>query len=189
MLRTEKDVCMAIEADPQMMAVLHAVKQLQLPDSWVAAGFVRGKVWDLQHGYTTKTELPDVDVVYFDAECVAEAIEKVMEHKLREWLPDVPWSVKNQARMHLVNGFSPYHSTEDAIAHYPETATALAVRLDERNRVELLAPLGIDDAIQLKLRPTPSYWETGEQYKRFKQRLTRKNWRKKWPNVEEIIVE
>lgn len=63
---TKKDILKLIEKDPWMMKVLDTVQQLNLPDWWIGAGFVRSKVWDYLHGYTVRTHLPDIDVIYFE---------------------------------------------------------------------------------------------------------------------------
>jgi len=49
-MQSEADILALIRDDPWMMAVLQAVRQQQLPDCWVGAGFVRRKVWDTLHG-------------------------------------------------------------------------------------------------------------------------------------------
>ena len=49
-----------------MMDVLRVVRQHQLPDSWVGAGFVRRKVWDNLHGFEEPTPLNDIDVLFFN---------------------------------------------------------------------------------------------------------------------------
>ncbi|MRE47150.1 hypothetical protein GII66_24395, partial [Escherichia coli] len=49
-----------------------------------------------------------------------------LEDRLRQQLPSLDWSVKNQARMHQRNGDYPYTSTRNALLHWPETATAIA---------------------------------------------------------------
>ena len=60
-----------------------------------------------------------------------------MRKPLRSYLPTIPWSVKNQARMHIANNIPPYSSAVDAISKFPETATALGVKLDDENNVEI----------------------------------------------------
>lgn len=73
-----------------------------------------------------------------------DAWMKQLEQKLKGMNPDIPWSVKNEARMHIVNNIPPYTSSVDAISKFPETATALGLALDERNDVVLAAPCGIE---------------------------------------------
>lgn len=182
-LTCEEDIIRLISADRWMMDIIHTAKSLELPDWWVCAGFVRTKIWDALHGYTERTPLPDVDVVYFDASMTDEAVEKDLEAKLRRIAPDVPWSVKNEARMHKINDFAPYSSSVDAISKFPETVTALGVTLDANNRLVLTAPCGIEDVLHMHVKPTPSFREHPELISVYNRRITQKNWKAKWPKV------
>ena len=122
MIQTEKDIVNLVKNDPSMMRILEVAKTLNLPDWWICAGFVRSKVWDTLHEYPKRTDLPDIDVVYYDPFNIDEQFEKQMESTLKNIAPEEPWSVKNQARMHILNGESPYRSTIDAVARFPETS-------------------------------------------------------------------
>ena len=183
-IKTDRDICRIIEQDTWMMGILRDVRWLGLPDSWVCAGFVRAKVWDVLHGYEHRSFLPDVDVIYYDNRDVREETEKVLESKLRQMSPKVPWSVKNQARMHIVDDAPPYSSSFDAIANFPETATALAVRLTEADTVELVAPWGVDDLIHLVVRPTPGF-DGADAFKSsiYARRVATKGWQTTWPRL------
>ncbi|GAA0343498.1 nucleotidyltransferase family protein [Bacillus carboniphilus] len=183
-MKTKEDIIELIETDIGMMDILRAAKTLNLPDWWICAGFVRSKIWDHLHGYTERTSTPDVDVIYFDQNSMEESVEKGLEEKLREILPKVPWSVKNEARMHVVNNILPYTSSVDAISKFPETATALGVKLDEQDRVNLTAPCGIEDVLQLKLKPTPYFSKTEELAAIYEERVVKKNWKSKWHKIE-----
>ncbi|CAH7108283.1 hypothetical protein VCHA54P496_10681 [Vibrio chagasii] len=55
-----------IEQDPLRTKILECVAQLDLPQCYVAAGFVRNLVWDHLHGFDNPTPLNDIDVIYFD---------------------------------------------------------------------------------------------------------------------------
>ncbi|MEK5520497.1 MULTISPECIES: nucleotidyltransferase family protein [Heyndrickxia] len=183
MLKTESDIIRIIQEDAWMMAILHAAKTLDLPDWWVCAGFVRSKIWDTLHRFSERTPLADVDVIYFDPSFVDECVEKMLEDKLREILPNVPWSVKNEARMHLVNNIPPYTSSVDAISKFPETATALGVKLNEHDDVILTAPCGIGDVLAMVVKPTPYFSENEERKKVFETRVIEKNWGAVWNKV------
>jgi uncharacterized protein len=100
-LRTATDVAAFIVADPWRRTVLEAVRRQRLPDWAVGAGFIRSAVWDALHGYAEPTPLPDVDVLFFDGSDVSHARETAIEKALDEALPNISWSAKNQARMHL----------------------------------------------------------------------------------------
>lgn len=51
--------------DPVRCRLLLVLAGLQLPDAWLAAGFVRNLVWDRLHGYPEPTPLADLDVIHF----------------------------------------------------------------------------------------------------------------------------
>ncbi|TCM91089.1 hypothetical protein EV294_109166 [Paenibacillus sp. BK033] len=183
-LENERDIIELVLEDEWMMKVLHAAGALNLPDWWVCAGFVRSKVWDCLHGYTERFVLPDVDLIYYDPSQTDEAAEKVLEQKLKDLMPDVPWSVKNEARMHLVNDIEPYASAVDAMSKFPETVTALGLSLDEQNGVVLSAPHGIRDLLDLVVRPTPHFKQSPTLMPIYEKRLLQKNWKSRWNQVE-----
>ncbi|EWG13054.1 nucleotidyltransferase family protein [Cytobacillus firmus] len=185
-IKTEEDIVKLVTQDKWMMDILSAAKSLNLPDWWVCAGFVRAKVWDTLHGFRNRTHLPDVDVVYFNKSDLREETEKELESKLKSLLPQVPWSVKNEARMHLLNDLPPYTSSVDAISKFPETATALGLKLDDKCNVILTAPWGIEDLLSFKINPTPLFAEDSMLFEVFLQRVEKKNWKSIWPMLEEI---
>ncbi|MBJ8074116.1 nucleotidyltransferase family protein [Bacillus cereus group sp. N12] len=182
-IQTEQDVIRLIENDKWMMDVLHIAKSLELPDWWICAGFVRSKLWDTLHNYEVRTATPDVDVIYFDPLHKDETYEQSVEKTLTNMDASIPWSVKNQARMHVVNNMPPYSSSVDAISKFPETATALGVTLDEKNNVILTAPCGIKDVLSLQVRATAHFLESTGRIHMYKNRVIKKNWQSKWPNI------
>ncbi|EMI9086238.1 MULTISPECIES: nucleotidyltransferase family protein [Bacillus] len=182
-IQTEQDIVRLIENDEWMMNVLQMAKSLELPDWWICAGFVRSKIWDTLHNYEARTAMPDVDVIYYDSLHKDEIYEQSLETKLINIDATIPWSVKNQARMHVVNNMPPYSSSVDAISKFPETATALGVTLDELNNVILTAPCGIEDVLSLQVKPTAHFLESKERIHMYKNRVNKKNWQDKWPNI------
>ncbi len=181
-MKTEGDIIRLIEEDSWMMEVIHAAATLHLPDWWVCAGFVRAKIWDTLHQFNRRTPLSDIDVIFFDPEHPEEAYEKQLEQQLSLVLPGLPWSVKNQARMHLINGLPPYTSSVDAMANFPETATAIGVKINELGDMVLSAPHGIEDLLNLEVKPTPKFLDK-ELLKVFDQRMENKAWKQNWSNV------
>ena len=172
-----------IAADPWMMAVLKAAAGMGLPDCWLGAGFVRAKVWDHLHGFDQATSLDDVDLLYFQPGKIGQAGERAIEAALHDAMPDVPWSAKNQARMHLRNGDQPYTNTADAMRYWLETPTCVAVRLVGKGEVALAAPYGIDDLLHMIIRPTPAGRRRAAAYR---ERLESKNWLQQWPRTQAI---
>ncbi|AXK56996.1 nucleotidyltransferase family protein [Pseudomonas protegens] len=168
-----------IAADPLRWQLLQQVQALGLDDCWIGAGFVRNAVWDHLHGRACSPLDSDVDVIWFDRQRCSAELDRQLEEQLRASHPGVDWSVKNQARMHLKNGDRPYLSSADAMTYWPETATAVAVRLGAEGACEVCAPLGLDDLLRLLIRPTTGFVESKRPV--FLERLRSKNWQGKWP--------
>jgi hypothetical protein len=182
-LSNEEDIIQIVREDIWMMDLLTTAQALQLPDWWICAGFVRSKLWDVIHGFSERTPLPDIDLIYFDPTLTDESEEKKLEVQLKHTHPHIPWSVKNEARMHIINNLPPYSSSIDAISKFPETATALGLKLDEHNQIILAAPCGIHDVIHLVLKPTAYFAATRERSEIYETRLEQKNWQSIWPKI------
>ena len=128
-LRTIGDIERLLEAHADLHALLLHVESLGLPDCWIGAGFIRNNVWDVLHGREIDvSRLNDVDVIFFNPGDTSRELEADIERQLGILASGIPWSAKNQARMHLRNGDAPYRDTYDAVAHWAETATAIAAR-------------------------------------------------------------
>lgn len=178
-MRTAEDVARFVAGQPGMIQILALAAALDLPDSWIGAGFLRNALWDALHDRPWSAGDGDVDLIYFDPGNLDPATEKAHEALLRERAPDIIWSVKNQARMHLRNNDPPYRDSCDAMAHWPETCTAVAVRL-RAGAIELSAPYGFDDLLALRLRPTPAGLRKRAA---FDARIQEKNWLRRWPRL------
>lgn len=184
---TRKDIIKLIEKDEWMINVLKVVESLNLPDWWIGAGFVRGKVWDSLHGYDKRTPLPDIDVIYFDKNDFIKMEEKSFSTKneikyqkqFRKIMPKINWSVTNQARMHLLHNAKPYKNSEEGLSNWVETATCIGVKI-QKEKIVLTTPRGIDDLANLIVRPTPKFTKD---LKIFNERIKSKKWLKKWPKL------
>lgn len=149
-----RQVAGILTADETRMAALRALRSELGSSAWIAGGFVREAIWDSISGRSSTPPRDDVDVIYFDRRDTSKDAERALQERLVKRAPAVRWSVKNQARMHLVNGDEPYKSLEDAVAHFPETASAVAVQTG-RSRLTVLAPIGLKDLVELRVRKTP----------------------------------
>ncbi|MEH7125956.1 nucleotidyltransferase family protein [Bacillus sp. JJ1773] len=183
MIKNEEDIVQIISEDTWMMDLLKTVNTLNLSDWWICAGFARSKIWDVLHHFSERTPIPDIDVIYYDPANLDELEEKKLEEKLNHLMPGVPWSVKNQARMHVINNLPPYTSSVDGISKFPETATALGVKLDGNDHVILAAPWGIDDVVNLEVKPTPFFAESKDRLKVYENRVENKSWDLIWYKV------
>jgi uncharacterized protein len=187
-IHNEEELLRLVGEDRWMMDVLAVARGLQLPDCWVCAGFVRSKVWDVQHGFSSRTPLADVDVIYYDPSDIREEVEKTWEARLREADPSVPWSVKNQARMHIVNDLEPYSSATDGMSKFPETATALGLALTGQGEVILSAPHGLRDVLDMVVRPSPLFSTIPRLQSIYEERVAKKNWQAVWNQLQIISV-
>jgi uncharacterized protein len=184
-LRTLRDLARLLEAHADLHALLLHVESLGLPDCWIGAGFIRNTVWDVLHGRAIDvSRLNDVDVIFFDPSDTRRERESDLENRLHEISPGAIWSVKNQARMHRRNGDAPYRDTFDAVAHWAETATALAARsLD--GRIDVMAPHGVKDLLNLIVRPVPAFEQKMEVYRK---RVLSKDWPARWPRLTMLMT-
>jgi len=163
-----------------MMRVLFAADDLNLPDWWIGAGFLRSKVWDAIEGNKSHPTR-DVDLVYFNATDTAPETDWLYDVKMNSKYPFAEWEVRNQARMHYVNDFEPYISTADGISHWVETATCVAVKLNNK-KLEYLFCHGTEDLYNLIARPIRAF-NTPELIDIFNQRVEKKKWKQRWPNL------
>lgn len=167
-----------LSSDKRICTALEIVKKLNLKDCWIGAGFIRNCIWDYLHNSKTEVDGGDVDVVFYDRENTSLEYEQQLESMLNNLNPDFPWSVKNQARMQLKYNLN-YSTTLEAISFWPETATCIAARLNDSNVIEVIAPYGYDDLLNLILRPSPRI-DTAVFYNRVKE----KGWLKKWSKLK-----
>jgi uncharacterized protein len=178
-----------IRADEWLMGVLRAARSCDPPRWVIGAGVLRNLVWDHLSGRRQRTEPNDVDLAYFDPLDLRPEAEHTFEECLRLILPNVPWEVKNQAAVHLWYerrfGYAvpALDSIQAAVATWPETATAVAVRLLADDRLEVIAPFGLADLFGMILR-----WNrTRVTVEEFRRRSSSKRIRERWPDVQ--IVE
>lgn len=180
---TEQEITYLVKNDPWMMKVLCVAESLNLPDWMIGAGFIRNKVWDHLHGFSNDTvPTNDIDLIYFDKGNTSTDFEKECETKLKQEM-GVEWSVKNMARMHEKSGDGPYKSAADGLAHWVETATAVAVKL-ENGGVKLIAPYGLSDLVGLVVKPT-LYMKNRMQD--FNRRYKEKGWLEHWPKLRVVV--
>lgn len=153
---------------------------------FLAGGAVRALVWDDLH-MLPPTRPADLDVAFFhrgeDSE-LAPRIEAWLTKKF-PWAPR--WEVKNQAVMHTYNGLEPFEDLEDAVAHWVDTASAVAVRFNTQVRTsipEVIAPYGLGDLFSGIVRTPPGLEKLGPTVR---QRVESKKWLERWPNLQIMI--
>lgn len=172
----ESQIKQWISEDEHRMEALRFARQCHLSDWCLAAGFVRNLVWDKLHGKREATPLNDIDLIYYNASHTTETMDIHYEAELHS-MRNLPWSVKNQARMHLGNGDAPYRNTCDAMSYWVEIETAVGVRLTASEALEIIAPFGLDALFSYTITLNPKR----PKLRAFDQRITEKGWLRRWP--------
>jgi hypothetical protein len=174
-----------IRATPWFMAVLEAARDCHPPDWWVGAGALRDLVWDGLHGGFDPARVKDVDLAFFDPADLSRERDQAVERQLAARLANVHWDAKNQAAVHTWYerrfGFSvePLASAAEGVATWPETATAVAVRLLDDDELEVTAPWGLQDLLRGVCRRNPERVSIDE----YRRRLAAKQVATRWPRV------
>jgi len=187
-LKYEQELKSILSENEWFMTVLRAVRECHLSDWFVGAGVIRSLVWDHLHGYSSRTSLKDVDVVYFSLTNLSQEWDKCIVELLSAKLPNVPWEVTNQAAVHHwfeeYFGYSvlPLRSCEEAISTWPETATSVGVRLLSNDEFYICAPFGLEDLFNMTIRRNPKRVTL----ELFRERVKEKRILQKWPKVKII---
>jgi len=175
----EKQIKDWIKNDLERMEALQAASTLHLKDWCIAAGFVRNLVWDKLHKKESLTPLNDVDLIYYDCTNPGEESDKLLERHLNS-MSTLPWSVKNQTRMHVRNHDKPYTSTCDAMSYWVEMETAVGVTLLMGGEIEIVAPFGVARLFEHSITINDKRRKPND----FFERITRKQWLLHWPNLK-----
>jgi uncharacterized protein len=184
-------------------ATLHANLRANLRDTgltpWcIGAGAVRTMVWDaLQPSASARlaaipTALPtlsDIDVAYFDADNLSQTQDAQLQAQLAARLPGMPWEVTNQAGVH--QWFESYfgypvralQSLEDAVASWPEYASAVGLTLNADDTISVIAPHGLDDLFAMRIRRNP----VRVSVQTYRQRIAQKQYASRWPGVTVVF--
>ncbi|WP_222848092.1 nucleotidyltransferase family protein [Cellulosimicrobium cellulans] len=178
-----------VRATPWMLRVLRAARSADLPQCWVGGGVLRDLVWDSAVGRFDPARVRDVDVAFFDAADLSPHRDRRADLALRAVEPDVPWEATNQAAVHtwyaaaFGDEVPPLRSTLDGVRTWPETATSVAVRLDDADRLHVTGVAGgLPDLLGLVHRRNPRRVSV-EEYRR---RLARRDFVDRWPHVQVV---
>jgi hypothetical protein len=180
-------VARIVRGTPWLLDALHVVRAVGPAGAYIAAGAVRDTVWNCLTGRASSGPHADVDVVYW-ADLEGAGGSQSHEQCLRRMKPEFDWEVTNQATVHLWRGqiegspVAPYKSVADGMASWPETATAIGVRLTDGDDIDVLAPLGLADLFDLRLRYNPA----GPGPAVFWRRIATKSWTQRWPELHVV---
>jgi len=174
-----------VHSSSLLMRALRAARAVDPPDWYIGGGIIREWVWNRLHGFARRAPARDVDLVFFDPMSLSSDRERRIQDAVTVQAPDICWDVTNQAGVHLwypeVFGveLDPLRCAADAVGTWAETATAIGIRLLANDRIEVVAPCGLDDLFGLICRRNPRLI-TIEQYRR---RVQNQRIATRWPRV------
>jgi hypothetical protein len=177
-------------ATPWFMRALVQVRTLGLREWCVGAGVVRNLVWDALHDRTTPSALTDIDVAWFDASDPSATRDAELQQRLHALAPETPWEVTNQAGVHLWfeshfgHPVAPLHSLTEAVASWPEFATAVGLSLDDEDHLHVIAPHGLADLFAMVVRRNP----VRVSVETYRERVASKRYTQRWPQVRVIAA-
>lgn len=167
----------------QRLKVLRTINE----HCYLSAGVIRQLVWSELHHHQYDIEQSEIDIIFYDSDADVQH-EQHIQQALHKQFPLNDWDVVNQAYVHQWylnengNKIQAYTSLIDALSAWPETATAIAVRLTENDLLEIIAPFGLTDLFELKLRWNPRL----VCYETFLQRVIQKQWLQRWSKLKLI---
>lgn len=176
----------AVRWNESLYAMMETARDMNLPPYYFGAGSIVQTVWNYQLGNAPMYGISDIDFVYHDASDISYEAEDEMICRVGQMLSsDIPLDIKNQARVHLWYAtrfgkeMAPYVSLEDAINHWPTTASAIGMRL-ERQGLSIYAPYGLNDLLGMVVRAN----KTQITQDVFEAKAAK--WKTKWPSVSVV---
>jgi uncharacterized protein len=179
-----------VRSSSMLMRALRAARTVDPPDWLIGAEAIRDRVWDHLHGSARPAPSKDIDLAFFDPCSLDGERERGVHSAVTAQAPDICWDVTNHAAVHLwypqVFGVQvqPLRSCADAVGTWPETATAIGIRLMGDDSIRVVAPCGLDDLFALICRRNPRR-ATSEQYtsEQYRRRVQVKRIARRWPRV------
>jgi hypothetical protein len=175
-------------ATPWFLDALRAARALGLADWCIGAGAVRNLAWDALHGHATPSPLADVDLAFFDASDLSAARDHALQARVQAACPSLRWEVTNQAAVHtwfeahFGHAVAPLRSLEEAVASWPEFATAVGLMLADDDAIRVIAPHGLDDLFAMVVRRNPARVSVAT----YRERVAGKRYAQRWPKVRVI---
>jgi hypothetical protein len=177
-----------LRTDLQLMRVLRGARRLALPDWRLASGAIYQTVWNALTGRAPGHGIQDYDLLYFDGTDTGYEAEDREIARGVELFADmaVPVEIRNQARVHLWfqarfgRAYPKLRCTDEALLNYASKTHAVAVRLENDDRLSIVAPFGLADVFAMRLVPNTAL-DNAETYAKKAARMTAA-----WPEIEVV---
>jgi uncharacterized protein len=150
-----------IRTDSDLMELLTRLREMRLPQWRLVAGCLYQTVWNVLTDRPRGTGIQDYDLIYFDDHDLSWDAEDAVIRQIADATSDCvgPVEVRNQARVHLWFEsrfgvpYSPLRCADDALHRYASLVHAIGVRLEDDDRLDIVAPFGLDDLFAMVIRP------------------------------------
>jgi hypothetical protein len=154
----EADFRRIIANDPDITAMLAAMRTFNAPDLWLVSGVLFQTVWNVLEGRPRGHGILDYDLFYFDPDTLEEAEDRWIKRAAGHFaFAQREVQLRNQARVHLwyPGKFAiPYpelHCACDGIKQFLMPACMVGISASG----DVFAPLGLDDIFDRIIRPNP----------------------------------
>lgn len=140
---------------------LLAGRRLDLPNWRIVSGALYNTVWNQLSGKPSGYGVRDIDLFYFDHGDLSYAAEDAVIRRAETVLgaAPTPVEIRNQARAHLWFpekfgvAYPPLANVDAALDRFASRTHAVAARLDDAGRIEIVAPFGLEDVFAMRLTP------------------------------------
>ncbi|MBL4893107.1 MAG: nucleotidyltransferase family protein [Rhizobiaceae bacterium] len=158
----QRDALEGIVRDaPLLMKVLQGMREIGLPEWWIASGSIYNSVWNHLTNRTPETGIKDFDVIYFDGSDLSYEAEDVQISLVDEKFKgiSIPIELRNQARTHIWypgrfgRPYAALKSAAESLERYASKTHAVAVRLEADDTMTIFAPFGLDYMFSFKMVP------------------------------------
>lgn len=179
---TRETVKKLVQNQPDFMRLLEIVDDLSLRDGWIVAGTLRNYLWNVLSKDNNLDFMTDIDVAFYDKNVAYEKNQDIQDELIGQY-PEFNWEVKNQVYMHGHNpNTSNYRSTRDAVYHYPEKCTSVAIRLNQ-GQLDVFCPYGLEDIEKFRVVPTPYTLLDAQRAMLYNKRQENKKWKETFPKL------
>jgi len=175
-----------IQCNSAVNDILTRLDELNVPDPWLVSGCLFQTVWNVLTGEHPMRAIKDYDVFYFDESDTTGEAEEQVNQRAALVLADLGCEidVRNQARVHLwyesefgVGGYPRLTRSTDGIDNFLAVCCMVGVRKTREGMMELYAPFGTNDVLNLIMRQNP--WYPNAPRDCYEQKA--KRWSELWP--------
>ena len=167
-------------SDEQFKEVFTIINKLHLPNAYICGGVIRDYVWNKKHDLPSSLLFGNIDVFYYDSN---ESNEQylIRQTMINQNYSKYLWNLTNTAlKDRRETKLKLHKNIESTLKQFPETCSSVAVNYDQAHNLTIIAPYGLEDLFELKIKPTPTFRKGQINYQTYKQRVKRKEWSKKW---------